>query len=107
VAALLLEGGSMNKLKFDTIENIHDNWLVASCGKDINDDKEYIVTTDQVRCSELSDWSAREYAVMFANTPSIIHIMIDFIDGELTAKMAKGQMEEILDKIKNEAEGKV
>jgi len=96
----------MNKLKFDTAENIGENWLIASCGRDMNDDKEYIVTTNEVRCSELSDWSAREYAVMFANAPHIIQIMIDFIDGELTAKMAKGQMKEILDKIRKEAQNR-
>jgi len=96
----------MNKLKFDTIGNIGDNWLIASCGKDINDDKEYIVTTDYVHCSELSAWSAKEYAVLFANAPAMVLLMIDFIDGKLTAKATKPMMESILDKIKQEATAK-
>ena len=96
----------MNKLKFDTAENIGENWLIASCGKDINDDKEYIVTTDYVHCSELSDWSAMEYAVLFANAPDMVYLMIDFVDRKLTVKEARSRMEAILDKIKREATNK-
>ena len=96
----------MNKLKVDTAENIHDNWLVAMCGKDINDDKEYIVTTDYVRCSELSDWSAREYAVLFANSPAMVYLMIEFIDKKLTAKTARPMMQSLLDKIMQESKGR-
>ena len=96
----------MNKLKFDTAENIGENWLIASCGRDSNDDKEYIVTTDEVRCSELSDWSAKEYAALFANAPDMVYLMIGFIDGKLNAKESKSRMEAILDKIKQEATNK-
>jgi len=41
----------MRLFKADTMDNFGENWMVANFGKDY-DDKEHIVTTDCVKCSE-------------------------------------------------------
>jgi len=45
----------MKAFKIDTVEHTGQNWLIANFGVDIEDNQEYILTTDRVHASQLPD----------------------------------------------------
>jgi len=42
--------------KVDTVENIGENWLIATTGLSSIDNKEYIIVTDNIHASELDPY---------------------------------------------------